>query len=283
MIILQNREFCPDQVREELENKSGLVRMKTDKNFANPEEAGEWYLDLCMQIGTPVSQSADGDLLLSIKNEAFDKNDPRTRGPNTNRKLGFHTDRCDVISFLCLMPAKSGGENQIVKSQEIYACIKKERPDLLVVLQKKFPYNRHVVDRGNTTPYVMQPIFSQKNGFFACSYLRVLIDRADKDKDCPNLTPIQREALDYLDFVCERTELQKRLTMQKGEILMLNNWTLLHRRTAFEDHPDSKRKRHLLRVWLSVPNSRPLHDSFAENFGSTIAGDIRGGMTPIHS
>ena len=44
--------------------------MKTDKNFTNPEEAGEWYLDLCMQIGTPVSQSADGDLLLSIKNEA---------------------------------------------------------------------------------------------------------------------------------------------------------------------------------------------------------------------
>ena len=138
-------------------------------------------------------------LLLSIKNEAFDENDQRTRGPNTNRKLGFHTDRCDVISFLCLMPAKSGGENHIVKSQEIYASIKKERPDLLTILQEKFPYKRHVVDRGNTNPYVMQPIFSEKNGYFACSYLRVLIDRADKDEDCPSLTPMQREALDFLE------------------------------------------------------------------------------------
>ena len=258
-----------------------MIRIKTDINFSNLEKTGKWYLDLCKQVGTPVSQSADGDLLLSIKNEAFGKNDSRTRGPNTNKRLGFHTDRCDVISFLCLMPAKSGGENQIVRSQEIYTCIKKERPDLLVILEEKFPYKRHVVDKGNTNPFVMQPIFSEKNGYFACSYLRVLIDRADKDEDCPNLSPLQREALDFLDLVCERTEFQERFTLQKGEILMINNWTLLHRRTAFVDHTEPKRKRHLLRVWLSVPNSRPLDDSFAENFGSTLAGDVRGGMTPL--
>ena len=92
-----------------------------------------------------------------------DENDPgRTRGPNTNRKLGFHTDRCDVISFLCLMPAKSGGENQIVKSQEIYACIKKERPDLLMILQEEFPYKRHVVDRGNTNRMLCIQFFPKK-------------------------------------------------------------------------------------------------------------------------
>ena len=79
------------------------------------------------------------------------------------------------------MPAKSGGENHIVKSQEIYASIKKERPDLLTILQEKFPYKRHVVDRGNTNPYVMQPIFPKKR-YFACSYLRVLIDRAERMK-----------------------------------------------------------------------------------------------------
>ena len=280
MIILQEHEFCPDQVREELENKSGLIRMKTDKNFADIEESGQWFLDLCKQIGTPVSQSAEGDLLLSIKNESFDKNDPRTRGPNTNRKLGFHTDRCDVIAFFCIMPAKLGGENQIVKSQEIYACIKNERPELLKILQNKFPYKRHVVDKGNANHYVMQPIFSEKDGYFACSYLRVLIDRADKDENCPNLTSIQREALDFLDIVCERTDFQQRLTMQKGEILMLNNWTLLHRRTEFEDFTEKSKRRHLLRVWLSMPNSRPIDDAFIENYGSTKSGAIRGGMKP---
>ena len=69
--------------------------------------------------------------------------------------------------------------------------------------------------------------------------------------------------------------------MESGEILLLNNWTLLHRRTAFEDYLDSARKRHLLRVWLSMPNSRPIDDSFKANFGATEAGAIRGGMQAL--
>ena len=86
------------------------------------------------------------------------------------------------------------------------------------------------------------------------------------------------EAVDFLDQVCERPQLQTKFTMQKGEILFLNNWTLLHRRTAFTDFPEPLKQRHLLRVWLSMPNSRPLDGSFKENFGSTLAGAIRGGM-----
>ena len=29
-------------------------------------------------------------------------------GPNTRKRLSFHTDRCDVIGFLCLRQARSG-------------------------------------------------------------------------------------------------------------------------------------------------------------------------------
>ena len=130
-------------------------------------------------------------------------------------------------------------------------------------------------------PYVMQPIFSQADGHFACSYLRVLIDRADQDANCPDLSKLQKDAIDYLDEVCERPELQLRFTMQRGDILLLNNWTLLHRRTEFEDYPDLSKRRHLLRIWLSMPNSRPLDRSFLENFGSISAGAVRGGMKAI--
>ena len=51
--------------------------------------------------------------------------------------------------------------------------------------------------------------------------LRVLIDRADKDPECPNLNDTQKEALDFLDSVCERKILQTRFTMKKGDILFL--------------------------------------------------------------
>ena len=280
--ILSERDFTTETVRDELEKGSGMIRIRTEKNFEELNESSDWFLEFCKKLGTPVSQSTNGELVLSIRNESFGKNDPRTRGPNTKNKLGFHTDRCDVIAFLCMMPAMSGGENQVVDSRKIAEIIQSERPDLYEVLQQRFPYKRHVIDQGNQKPFVMQPILSACHGYFACSYLRVLIDRADHDDHCPSLTHSQRLAIDFLDEVCERPEIQEKFTMKRGEILILNNWIKLHRRTAFEDFPEPEKRRHLLRVWISMPNSRPISDAFMENYGSTQAGAIRGGIKPIN-
>ena len=104
-------------------------------------------------------------MVLSVKNAALSENDPKVRGPNTNKKLSFHTDRCDVIAFLCLQPAKSGGENQIVESEKIQQIIKKERPDLHSTLCQNFPYKTHTIDSANTLPFCEQPIFSWRNDF----------------------------------------------------------------------------------------------------------------------
>jgi len=282
-----NGHSKPDtkKLADELENASGMYRLSAPKSLATAgfEKNSAWFLEFCRSLGTPLSQSAKGELILSIRNESFGKDDPRTRGPNTNRKLSFHTDRCDVIAFLCLNPAKSGGENQVVQSSTVERTIRKERPDLHAHLAGNYPYKRHVIDRANPSPYCMQPIFSWQDSHFACSYLRVLIDRADADPDCPNLSSPQREALDFLDEVCEREELQTRFTLRAGDMLFLNNWTTLHRRTAFEDFIESDKRRHLLRVWLSMPNSRPLVKDFQANFGAVEAGALRGGIHPVDS
>ena len=67
-------------------------------------------------------------------------------------------------------------------------------------------------------------------------------------------------------------------TQSPGDVLLLNNWVTLHRRTAFVDDPDPMQQRHILRAWLSMPNSRPIHPLFLDNYGATEAGAIRGGM-----
>ena len=186
-----------ETIRNELEKGSGICRPGKVSEDILRQSAEEWFLDLPSE-SEHLCHSASGDLVLSIRNESYGGNDPRTRGPNTNRKLGFHTDRCGVIGFLCLQPAKTGGENHVVSSLAIERIIRTERPILHKVLCLPFPYKRHVVDKGNDLPYCEQPIFSWKNNFFACSYLRVLIDRADKDSQCPSLSGLQRESLDFL-------------------------------------------------------------------------------------
>lgn len=48
------------------------------------------------------------------------------------------------------------------------------------------------------------------------------------------------------------------MDFQPGDIQFLNNFVTLHTRREFDDWPEPERKRHLLRLWLSDPASRPL-------------------------
>ena len=92
------------------------------------------------------------------------------------------------------------------------------------------------------------------------------------------MTDLQREALDFVETTAGNPSLHFQFRQERGDILLMNNFSTLHRRSAFEDHEEPELRRHLFRIWLSVPNSRPLHPLFKDNYGSTGAGDLRGGM-----
>ena len=48
------------------------------------------------------------------------------------------------------------------------------------------------------------------------------------------------------------------IDFEPGDIQFLNNFVMLHTRREYEDWPEPARKRHLLRLWLSDPASRPI-------------------------
>ena len=270
------------RIQDALENGSGACRMvglPVDEWTESQLQKILWGLS--HYIGTPVSQSASGERIFSVRDAGFADTDPRSRGPNTRKRLTFHSDRCDVIGFLCVQPAKSGGENYVVSSITLFNEILRQRPDLLKILMQPFYYQRHNVDTGNSSPYTQQPIFSIFEGHFAANLLRVLIDRAYASDELPDMSPQQKEALDFVEELASLPELHVQFRQEAGDILFLNNFVTLHRRAEFVDHAELDQRRHLLRIWLSVPNSRPLHPSFAGNYGNTAAGAIRGGMRAV--
>lgn len=272
------------EIRELLEEGTGAIRVTGfPANEVDELTAKKAFWHLCRNIGTPISQSAAGVRLFDVRDAGFAESDKRARGPNTRKKLSFHTDRCDVIGFLCYRQAKSGGENLVVSSMSMFNTMLEERPDLVEVLMQPFLYKRHNVDTGNEQAYIEQPVFSIYEGHFASNLLRVLIDRAYAMPDTPDMTDLQREALDMMEQLAARDSLHARFRQSPGDMLFLNNFVTLHRRTEFTDHEETERKRHLLRVWLSMPNSRPLHPTFAGNYGATEAGALRGGMRPSAS
>ena len=57
--------------------------------------------------------------------------------------------------------------------------------------------------------------------------------------------------------------LSTEFTLRPGELPIANN-DLLHGWPAYQDHPGSisEKRRHMLRLWLSLPNGRPLPPHF---------------------
>ncbi|MEM7356178.1 MAG: TauD/TfdA family dioxygenase [Acidobacteriota bacterium] len=239
------------------------------------------FWGIARHLGTPISQSAQGETIFRVEDAGFGQGDARARGPNTRKGLHFHCDRCDVIGFLCVRAARRGGENYLVSSLTVHNEILARRPDLLEELYRPWYYKTHNVDTSNRDRWCRQPIFAIQEGHFVGYVLRVLIDRAYELSELPDMTPRQKEALDYLDAVCAEEALNTKFRQEPGDMLFINNFVNFHSRTEFEDHDDPEKKRLLLRIWLSVPNSRPLPPDFAGSFGRTGAGEIRGGIHPV--
>jgi alpha-ketoglutarate-dependent taurine dioxygenase len=267
-----------DEFRQELEHGSGIVAVPGFLPDPAPDQARRLLGALCHRLGTPVSQSAEGETIFDVEDSGFARDDPRSRGPNTRMRLSFHTDRADVTGFLCIRSGKEGGENAVASSMAVYNEILRRRPDLLEILREPFYYLRHTVDLGSAEPWCRQPVFSCAEGRFACCFLRVLIERAHQDPRLTVLTARQSDALDLLESIAEEPEMHYRFRQEAGDLVLINNWVVLHRREAFVDHPDRKLRRHILRVWLSMPDSRPIDPLFRENWGAVEAGAVRGGM-----
>jgi hypothetical protein len=266
-------------IGRQLEEGAGAVRMHGFPIEELDESAARLlYWAMAVRLGTPVSQSAKGERIFSVRDAGFRNDDPRARGPNTRKRLTFHTDRSDVVGFLCLRQAREGGENEIASSTAVYNEIRARRPDLLWELMQPFYYLRHTVDTANDRPWCRQPVFSFRDGWFACCLLRVLIERAHRNPELPDLTPAQVEALDLVESIADDERRRVRFRQQAGDLIWLNNWVVLHKRQAFVDHDDPSLRRHILRLWLSMPNSRPLDPLFLDNYGAVEAGAIRGGM-----
>ena len=60
---------------------------------------------------------------------------------------------------------------------------------------------------------------------------------------------------------------------QPGDVIVASNHVVLHGRTAYVDDDNAGQNRHMLRLWLTIPNGRPLPPHYAQTreFGPSYA------------
>ena len=268
-----------ERALELLENGPGmfLLRGFPIERYATPD-LRLFYWGLGKYLGTAVSQSAEGDVLGDVRDLKVDLQGPKGRGYKTNAELEFHTDSCDVTGLFVLRVAKSGGLSMIASSVAICNEIARTRPDLLEVLFRPFHWSLQQQEGAGEAPHYEQPIFTSHEGLFACRYIRTHIRSAQRFHDVPRLTPEQQEAMDLVDRLAASPEFHFSMMFEPGDLQLLNNHVALHARTRYEDSPEPERIRHLLRMWLSVPNSRPLSPFFGTIYRDQRPGAVRGGF-----
>lgn len=242
-----------------------------------PKTSSTIFCGIGSHLGSARSQNAAGHLLGHVRDIGADVNNPNSRIYQTAARQSFHTDSCDVVGLLCLKEAMKGGDSMLASSVTVYNEIAKRRPDLILHLFDEVATDRRgEVPRGQD-PFFTIPVFNWFKGYLTCLYQRNYIDAAQRFKAAPKLKPQQKEVLDLLDNIANEPKIHLKMRLKPGDLQFVYNHSLLHDRTSFNDWPDPSQRRHLLRLWLALPQDRPLPPSFRQRYGHVTIGD-RGGV-----
>lgn len=250
------------------------------------ETAATIFCGIGAHLGRARSQNAAGHILGHVRNIGVDPNDPTIRIYQTAARQTFHTDSADVVGLLCLREAQEGGMSLLVSAQSIANRMAAQRPDLLKLLFDPIATDRRGEVPDGADPFMRIPVLSWHAGHLTVFYQRQYIESAQRFDAAPRLTPAHIEALDLFDALANDPDLHLSMQLQPGDMQFVYNHSQLHDRTGFTDWPDPDQRRHLMRLWLSMPHDRALPDVFCERYGSIEIGN-RGGIitaqTALHA
>jgi len=281
-----------DEVREELESGSGMVKMcGLDVSRYSQEQLRRVWYGIGCHLGTPMYQNCRGELMRDIRDEGMgvgaklygatvDASGKQflSSGARTlsSGQLRFHTDRCDAVGLLCVRQASEGGVSKLASSATVYNEMLKRRPDLHALLCKPIPRSRFGEEAGGEYVAYDLPIFGVRGGKLTSHFSLTYIESAQLLPSVRKLTDAEHEAIQLLMDVAEEVHFEMRFAA--GDIQLLNNHVIYHARTAFKDDVSTGQDRLLMRLWLSVPNSRALPENHAVLWGDVGGGSPHGGI-----
>jgi hypothetical protein len=240
--------------RAELARGRGFVLVRgLPLDRLSDDDAALAYWALGVHLGTPVPQNFQGELLTDVRDIGADPTDPSTRLYKTRAEQDFHTDGADIIGLLCLRTARRGGESRIVSSVSVFNEILRRRPELAAVLFRDFYW--HYFEPEMAAPvHFVRPICSARGGGLNTFFIPWYMRRAQELPDVPPLTAEQRATLEIVEATANDPSLYLDMEFRPGDIQLLKNSVILHKRTAYDDWEEPERRRHLLRLWLAAPD-----------------------------
>ena len=251
-------------VRETVDNGTGFAVVdRLDVNGLGRDIATKIYWLLMSMAGRPVAQKWDGTLVYDV----LDKGGKATpgsgvRSSTTNGGQGFHNDNAfnlppDFVALFCLQTAMKGGISGIVSFESVYNKLLDEYCEVLERLYQPFHFDRQMEHAPDEDRVSLKPIFEVEGDALNVNFSPRLVEHGYQMKG-EELDLKTRAAIDALCQTTEIDNLCKRFEFQRGQIQIVNNRRLGHRRTAFRDAEEPEMRRHLVRIWVRK-SGRPFY------------------------
>lgn len=250
------------RMADELENGRGFVLLRGLDVRRPIQDVRRMYWVLGLHFGRPITQNARGELMAEVTDRGGRYGvDPHARGYTSSAEMRLHNDPSDAVALLCVRAAREGGESTIVSSMAIYNRVLEEAPEILETLYRGFHYYIRLAEtadgdgpRGQVSArrdemyiYADDRLSGGVNFQSIRSLAMVTGER---------LSGEEQRALDIVEAIANRPELALHLSLEPGDLLIVNNHMVLHKRTAFTDFAEPEQKRLLLRFWLNLHNGR---------------------------
>lgn len=237
--------------RRELAHGRGFVLIRgVPVGSLGEAESERLFWCLGLHLGIPGAQNPRGDLLGHVRDE---RKSGDIRLYETAHDIAFHCDAADVVGLLCLHAAKHGGASRIASSVTVFNELVRRSPRLAERLFRPFHLDTHGEGGVRSVP-VPPARFAggELRTFWHSDYFR----SAEHVPGVPPFTAEERELLDTYDAIAADPAIHLDMELEPGDIQLLSNHTQIHARTAYQDWPEAGRRRHLLRLWLSLPGPR---------------------------
>ena len=232
--------------------------------------------DLCLaywgigaHLGRPWPQNKYGHVLGDVTDQGKAPGDPTARGNELGGiGLEFHCDGSDLVGLMCLASGVSGGESAVCNSVALHNALARERPDLAAELYKPQPYDARGEQAPGARGWYELPVFTAHGGRLFVRLIGAYILASQRHPDAPRLTPLAREALDWMKTRADSGDYSVVMDIQPGDIQFINNYHVLHGRRPYVDDRAAGKVRHLKRLWLETAAlpGRPAH--FRRNVSS---------------
>ncbi len=233
------------------------------------EELELIYWGLGTHLGTGVSQSVMGDRIGHVTDVSG--KDPNERAYRNSLAIPPHTDLADIVGMLSVRKAKDGGASTYVSVIAMHNEILARRPEHLASLYRGYRMHRFGEQPPGEPPVTRDPVpvLGQCDGLISTRIVPEYIDMAEVELG-EKMPMVDRAALDYFLALADDPRLRIELMLEPGELSFINNYFILHSRTAFYDDRNAGAGRLLLRLWLVAHDRRPVPANFARAEGDGI-------------